>query len=86
LIKTFKVPPTGILYNRLRWSPDGSAVLYKDVVQGLWRQPLTGEKPEPIAGPDDFRIVHLAVSGDALLYSGGVGMREIIVLEGLADN
>lgn len=81
-VKTFEVPVDAVLYNRLRWSPDGNAIIYKDDVQGLWRQDLSKDKPERIKGPDDFRIFHFAYSaGGELVYSGGIQMREIVILE-----
>lgn len=81
-IKIFNIAKHGMLFNRLRWSPNSRAVIYKDIVQGLWRQDLEKEKPEAMRGFDDIRVFHFAFSpnGD-LVYSGGVQMREIIILE-----
>jgi Tol biopolymer transport system component len=80
-IKSFELPVSGIWYNRLRWSPDGKAIIYKDEVQGLWRQNLNSDKTERMEGLDDLRIIHLAVSNKELIYSGGIPMREIVILE-----
>ena len=81
-VKIFDTATHGVLYNRLRWSPDGKAVVYKDNVQGLWRQDLDREKPEAVKGFDDVRVFHFAYSADGkLIYSGGVQMREIVILE-----
>lgn len=44
-VKTFDVPVSAALYNRLRWSPDGNAIIYKDEAQGLWRQDLSRDSP-----------------------------------------
>ena len=79
---SFKVPLSGVLYNRLRWWPDGSAIFYKDNSQGLWRQDLSGAMPIEIPSEDDLRIFHFAFSGDgSIVYSGGTQMREIVILE-----
>lgn len=81
-LKTFDVPVKAVLYNRLRWSPDGKAIIYKDDLQGLWRQDLEKNEPEPVQSPDDLRIYHFAYSADrSLVYSGGIPMREIVILE-----
>ncbi|HVF46224.1 MAG TPA: winged helix-turn-helix domain-containing protein [Pyrinomonadaceae bacterium] len=81
-VKVFQAATNGILYNRLRWSPDGRSVIYKDIVQGLWRQDLNKEKPEPVMGVEDVRVFHFAFSADGkLVYSGGIPMREIVILE-----
>ena len=80
-VKSFKIAKHGIVFNRLRWSPDGKSIIYKDFVQGLWRQDLDKEKPEAIKGFDDLRVFHFAYSADGkLVYSGGIPMREIVIL------
>ncbi len=82
VISTLEAPSNAVLYNRLRWSPDGRAIVYKDLVQGLWRHELGKEKPAPVAGLEDLRIFHFAFAADGkLVYSGGVPMREIVILD-----
>lgn len=49
-----RLPLTGISYNRFRWSPDGHAIISKDFVSGLWRQPIVGGEPSRIAGSRAF--------------------------------
>ncbi len=34
----------------MRWTPDGGALIYKDSLQGLWRQRLDDEKPQLVKG------------------------------------
>jgi Tol biopolymer transport system component len=81
-VKTFEVAYNAALYNRLRWSPDGKAIIYKDNFQGLWRQWLSKDKPEAVSCSEDMRIYHFAYSEDgSLVSSGGVPMREIVILE-----
>jgi len=83
-VKTFDVPVGAALYNRPRWSPDGKAIVYKDEVQGLWYQYLNKDKPEMVEFPDDLRVFQFAYSADGkLAYSGGLQMREVVVLENL---
>jgi Tol biopolymer transport system component/DNA-binding winged helix-turn-helix (wHTH) protein len=75
--------PAGILYNRLKWSPDGRSIIYKDNKQGLWRHDIETEQREKIDLEDDFRVSHFAFSNDGkkFVYSGGVEVNEIILLE-----
>jgi hypothetical protein len=82
-IKTFEVPLSAVLYNRLRWSPDGSAVLYRGYhTHGLWRQDLSADRPEEIEASDDLRIYHVAHTTDgSLLFSAGSQVREIVIQE-----
>jgi Tol biopolymer transport system component len=80
-VRTFSMAKHGIGYNRLRWSSDGKAIIYKDIVQGLWRQDIEKEKPEAVRGFDDIRVFHFAYSSDGkLIYSGGIQAREIVIL------
>lgn len=86
LLHSFDVPITAALYNRLRWTQDGKSILYKDLVDGLWRQDLNGGEPIKLAGFGDERVFHFTFtsSGD-LMYSGGTQMREIILIDDLAN-
>jgi DNA-binding winged helix-turn-helix (wHTH) protein/Tol biopolymer transport system component len=79
-VKTFALPATDILYNRLRWSPDGRSIIYKDLVAGLWRQPIDGGAPARIPAFDGFRVYHFAFAPDGkVVFSGGNPIREIII-------
>ena len=64
-------------------SPDGKSIIYKDNIAGLWRQDLDRDKPEASKGFDETRVFHFAFSPvtKKLIYSGGVEMREIVVIE-----
>jgi Tol biopolymer transport system component/DNA-binding winged helix-turn-helix (wHTH) protein len=64
-VKRFDMPPTATLYcSGAIWSPDGSAVLYRDTIQGIWRQPLSGGNPEKIPGLRSETVFHFAISPD----------------------
>lgn len=77
----FSVPPRAALYNRLIWSPDGASILYKDETQGLWKQEIDKDTPEPLVGIDDFRFYHMTSTATDLFYSGGVIKRDIEIIE-----
>src|SRR5262249_39659250 len=80
-VNIFPLPFTSVLYNRLRWEPGGKAIIYKDVMQGLWRQDLNGKPAEHLPELEDFRVIHLASSSNDLIFSGGRKMRDMIILE-----
>lgn len=71
------------LAKRMRWSPDGKSLIYKDSVSGLWRQRLDADKPEPVRGFEDLQIYQLAWSldGKTLAYTRGANMQEILLLQ-----
>ncbi|MEP6848465.1 MAG: hypothetical protein ABI999_06390, partial [Acidobacteriota bacterium] len=80
-VKTFEVPTSSVLYNRLRWSPDGKGIFYKDDRQGLWYQDLTAREPQHLKWPDDLRVYQFAFSatGD-LVYATAQPISEILIL------
>ena len=80
-VKFFTVPPSAVLYNRLAWTPDQAAILYKDDLQGLWQQELSGGNPQPLIGAEDFRFTHFNFSGRNIIYSGGTTKRDIVLFD-----
>jgi Tol biopolymer transport system component len=86
-LKTFALPsrPPVNLARRLRWTPDGTALLYKDSVQGLWRQRLDKQAPQPVKGFQDILISQMAWSpdGKSLAYTSQNSMRDIILLQNI---
>lgn len=62
---------------------DGKAIMYKDLVQGLWKQVLDGAEPQLINGFEEIRVYHMAWSfdGQRLAYTGGNATREIVLIE-----
>ncbi|HSS18812.1 MAG TPA: winged helix-turn-helix domain-containing protein [Pyrinomonadaceae bacterium] len=77
-------PPTN-LAKQMRWTPDGTALIYKDSIQGLWRQRLDEKGPQPIKGFEDVQVHQLGWSfdGSGLAYTRGANMQEIILLQNL---
>jgi len=80
-VKFFTVPPSAVLYNRLAWTPDQAAIVYKDDLQGLWQQELSGGNPQPLIGAEDFRFTHFNFSGRNIIYSGGTTKRDIVLFD-----
>jgi Tol biopolymer transport system component/DNA-binding winged helix-turn-helix (wHTH) protein len=82
-LKIFTASRFGVLERRLRWSPDGLGIIYKDRLQGLWLQNLNSGKPELIKNSDNLKFYYFAFSPDGknLYYSGGSEMREIVIAE-----
>lgn len=57
--------------------------MYKDVIQGLWRQALDEQRPQPVKGFEESRVYNLTWSfdGQTLAYTSGTATREIILIE-----
>jgi len=69
----------------MRWSPDGTALIYKDSMQGLWRQRLDQKEPEPIRDFQNMVIFQFAWSFDGknLAYTSAIATRDIILLDSI---
>jgi Tol biopolymer transport system component len=83
-VHSYAVPETALLgRGSLTWTPDGKAIMYKNLVQGVWRQELGGAGPRPVRGFEGMRIYNLAWSPDgrSLAYTTGAMMREIVLIE-----
>jgi Tol biopolymer transport system component len=83
-VKSFPVPSTarrGRL--RLRWMPDGKAIIYKNDPEGLWRQKLNEGGPQLVKGFEKSPIRNFVWSFDGknLAYSTGPTTQEIILIE-----
>jgi Tol biopolymer transport system component/DNA-binding winged helix-turn-helix (wHTH) protein len=83
-VKSYTVPKTALLgRGSLTWTPDGKAIMYKDLIQGLWRQAWDEHEPQSVKGFEELRVYNLAWSfdGQTLAYTSGTATREIILFE-----
>jgi hypothetical protein len=63
-LKLFDLPPGVTFRYGLRWTPDGTAVAYRDWVNGIWRQPVDGGAPQRLAGLPADKLFAYAWSPD----------------------
>ena len=83
-VKSFPVPETaGNGRLRIRWAPDGKAIIYRADPEGLWRQKMDEDTPQLVPGFEAFPVRHLAWSfdGKTLAYTSGPTTQEIILIE-----
>ncbi len=75
-------PPTN-LAKRLQWTPDGKAIIYKASGEGMWRQQLDRDTPEPMPGFEDALVFQFAWSfdGRTLAYTRGTSIQDILFLQ-----
>ena len=69
--KVFDVPATRNFRYSLKWSPDNSAVLYPDEVNGIWQQNLAGGEPSRLKGLPPERTFAFAWSRDGKRFTFG---------------
>lgn len=78
----FKIALNGVVHSRPAWTADDRSIVYKDLVSGLWRHDLLSGRLTPVSGFDGLRVFSFEYSRTGqLVYSGGVQMREIVILE-----
>jgi Tol biopolymer transport system component/DNA-binding winged helix-turn-helix (wHTH) protein len=75
--------PRTNLAKRLRWTPDGKAIIYKSSIEGIWRQQLDRDAPELMPGFEDSLVYEFAWSFDGknLAYTRGTSIQDILVLQ-----
>jgi len=82
-VKSFPVAETAFQGMRMRWTPDGKAIIYRENPQGIWRQALDEETPQIVKGFEELAMRNFAWSfdGKSLAYASGAATQEIILIE-----
>ena len=72
----------GVMPRGIRWSPDGSAIFYKDGGSTLWRQPLAGGPPEKALDLPGRTVFAFDWSPDRtrMALAHGESLREVILI------
>ncbi|MBS1794514.1 MAG: PD40 domain-containing protein [Acidobacteria bacterium] len=82
LIRQFDVPKTTAFDMRPRWTPDNSAVVYRDYIYGYWSQPVAGGEPAKLAGLPKEELFTYAFSKDGRQFAfvRGQTTRDLILI------
>ncbi|HVF47198.1 MAG TPA: hypothetical protein VNA17_06510, partial [Pyrinomonadaceae bacterium] len=88
--QSFEVAPFGNLYRTIRWTPDGSGVVFLNQKQGAMNlsvQPLSGKPPEQITSFQSDSIWNFAYSNDGkrILLSRGPEFVDIVLIRGFRN-
>lgn len=67
----------------LRWMPDSKAIVYRNALQSLVKQPIEGGEPQPFA---DFRpnmtlFFDFSADGKNMVFSSGNSTNEVVLIE-----
>jgi serine/threonine protein kinase len=81
-LKLFDVPRLANFRLGIRWTADGKAVTYRDWVNGIWKQDLSGGAAERVAGLPQEKLFGYGWSRDGRLFAftRGVDTRDVILL------
>ena len=87
-IRTFDIAPLDVL----SWTPDGTGLIYKQATgpnpkMTLWRQAVTGGKPQPFIGvtPETIYSVTWSPDGEKLAFIRGKEVMNIVMLKRLGN-
>jgi DNA-binding winged helix-turn-helix (wHTH) protein/Tol biopolymer transport system component len=80
----FGVPRGGTFNNGLRWSADGTAVIYRDFSEGLWQQPLAGGPAARLPDAAARRIYFFDWTRDGRRFALAYGdeVRDVVLMRG----
>jgi Tol biopolymer transport system component/DNA-binding winged helix-turn-helix (wHTH) protein len=73
LIARFDPARGATLNNGVQWTADGTALVYRDFGEGLWRQAVTGGPPQKLPGVTAKRIYFFDWSRDGRLFAMSYG-------------
>jgi len=84
-VKEFSLPATVAALAGLRWTPDGSAVVYVNndrEVSNLWSQPIDGKPPKQLTRFDSSQIFRFAWSpnGKQVMLERGTNFRDVVLI------
>ena len=81
-LKLFAIPDTANMRNGLRWTPDGSAISYRDWKDGIWQQELNGDSPQKIPGLPEEKLYNYAWSpdGNQFAFARGTESYDVVLI------
>ncbi|HEX6127191.1 MAG TPA: winged helix-turn-helix domain-containing protein [Pyrinomonadaceae bacterium] len=82
ILKTFDVPPRANFRLGIHWTPDGSAITYRDWGYGIWRQGIDGGAPARLEGLPQEKIYAYAWSNDGskFAFTRGMEIRDVVLI------
>ncbi|MBS1796466.1 MAG: PD40 domain-containing protein [Acidobacteria bacterium] len=82
LIRQFDLPKDGTLTLGSRWSPDSRGVVFRDSIEGYWRQPIDGGEPRKLEGLPKEKLYNFAWSKDGRQFAfvRGQEIRDIVLI------
>ena len=82
IIKMFDLPPRANLRLGVHWTPDGKAVTYRDWVNGIWRQDISGGEPKRLKGLPSEKLYAYDWSPDSkfFAFTRGTETRDVVLI------
>lgn len=81
-IKQFDVPPRANFRLGVHWTPDGTAVAYRDWGYGIWKQNLSGGEPVRLEGLPQEKLFGFGWSKDGkqFAYARGMAIQDLVLI------
>jgi hypothetical protein len=68
-VRLFDAPRSATFNDGVRWTPDGKAVCYRDLDNGVWQQSIEGGAPERLEGLPAEKSYVYSWSRDGKLFA-----------------
>ena len=84
-INLFPLPESANYQNGFRWTPDGTAITYRDWREGIWQQRLDGGIPQRLTGLPKEKLYPYAWSPDGkwFAFTRGTESYDVVLITGL---
>jgi Tol biopolymer transport system component/DNA-binding winged helix-turn-helix (wHTH) protein len=69
LVRLFEAPRSANFNDGIRWTPDGQAICYRDLANGIWRQEMKGGAPQRLTGLPEEKLYIFGWSRDGRLFA-----------------
>jgi Tol biopolymer transport system component len=82
-LKSFDVPRLANLRLGVHWTSDGKAIAYRDWVNGIWKQELSGGDPQRLEGLPEEKVFAFSWSSDGKLFAfaRGATSRDVVLIK-----
>jgi Tol biopolymer transport system component/DNA-binding winged helix-turn-helix (wHTH) protein len=81
-VRQFDVPPRANFRLGVHWTPDGTAVTYRDWIRGIWSQNLAGGEPVRLEGLPDEKLFAYgwSLDGKQFAFSRGKAIQDLVLI------
>lgn len=82
LLRSFETPRLANLRLGVHWTPEGTAVAYRDWANGIWKQDLAGGPPKRVEGLPEEKLFGFGWSPDGkqFAFSRGGTSRDVVLI------
>ena len=82
IVKVFDIPRLANVRLGVHWTPDGKFITYRDWVNGIWKQDLTGGEPSRMQGLPEEKLLGYgwSLDGRFFAFTRGNTNRDVVLI------